>query len=104
MGHRKLLPCDPTLPQLPPLAAPRSGSVRRASGFVLADYTASEEKRFSILIDCWGRQIPTSRLANSIFQMQTLQIEGDVRRHSCGFSKGFVVRIAMFGPPIERGA
>jgi hypothetical protein len=69
-----------------------------------AGYTASEEKRFSILIDCWGRQIPTSRLANSIFQMQTLQIEGDVRRHSCGFSKGFVVRIAMFGPPIERGA
>src|SRR5271170_2283938 len=35
MGHRNLLPCDPTLPQLPLLVAPRPGSVRRASGFVL---------------------------------------------------------------------
>jgi hypothetical protein len=38
MGHRNLLPCDPTLPQLPLLAAPRSGSVRRASGFVQAGF------------------------------------------------------------------
>src|ERR1700679_2700246 len=40
MGHRNRPPCDPTLPQLPSLAAPRSGSVRRASGFVQAGFTS----------------------------------------------------------------
>jgi len=40
MGHRNLLPCDPTLPQPPQLAAPRRGSVRRASGFVQAGFTS----------------------------------------------------------------
>src|ERR1700733_9199575 len=37
MGHKNLLPFDPTLPQLLLLAAPRSGSIRRASGFVQVD-------------------------------------------------------------------
>ena len=39
-----------------------------------------------------------------LFLIQMLQIEGYVRRHSCGFSKGLIVRIAMFRTPIERGA
>ena len=51
MGHRNLLPCDPTLPQLLLLVAPRLGSVRRASGFVLVGYAAM-----------WTRFVNTSRL------------------------------------------
>lgn len=39
-----------------------------------------------------------------LFLILMLQIEGYVRRHSCGFSKGLIVRIAMFRTTIERGA
>ncbi len=69
MGQRNLLPCDPTLPQLPLPVAPLPGSFRRASGFVLVG--KSDNRTVGVPARAGDESDPLRCLSNGSFVLRS---------------------------------